>query len=209
MIYSDGKPANIEKLVVNGEDVVAPRCQRSSGNEIRIETTAPEFPGEIRVTFKIKPLPGETITTNNESSTFVTVSKEGVSVLLVAPIDEETKYIRRVLMSDPRFHLFETTRQTDAPPSGNDAENYQLNRQNYDVIILRNVSARRMKAADPKILDRISELVKKKGVGFMMMGGFDSFSQERRYSRQRGLGRHADRGIVAGRSRSQWANQFR
>jgi uncharacterized membrane protein len=174
-IFIDGKPANIEKITVNGTDYLTPTPLLTSGNDVRIETTAPEFPGEIRVTLKIKPLPGETITANNESSTFVTVSKEGVSVLLIAPADEETKFIRRVLMADPRIRLFETTRQTDAPPQGNEAELFQFDRQNYDVIILRNVSARRMRAADPKVLERINELVKRKGVGFMMMGGFDSF----------------------------------
>src|SRR6266511_1688172 len=89
-------------------------------------------------------------TSKTLTPSFVTVSKEGVSVLLVGPVDEETKYISQVLSVDPRFHLYETTRQTDAPPAGNELELFQFDRQAYDVIILRNVSARRLSAGNPR-----------------------------------------------------------
>lgn len=176
-IYIEGKEVPVEKLSINGEEVPLGQTKRllSTGNEIRIETTAPETPGEIRLTLKLAPIIGEVTIVNNEISTFVTVSKEGVSVLLVAPADEESKYIRQVLMSDPRIRLFETTRQTDEPPRGGEAELFQFDRQAYDVIILRNVSAKRLAAGNPNVLNKIHDLVAKKGVGFLMMGGFDSF----------------------------------
>ncbi len=176
-IFVEGEEKPVEKMTINGEEVALGDTKRllSTGNELRVETTAPETPGEIRVTLKIEPIVDEVTVVNNEISTFVTVSKEGVSVLLVAPADEETKYIRQVLRSDPRIRLFQTTRQTDAPPAGEEADLFQFDRQAYDVIILRNVSAKRLSAGNPQVLDKIRELVSKKGVGFMMMGGFDSF----------------------------------
>ena len=176
-IFVEGREVPIEKIAINGEETPLgdAKLPLSTGNEVRIETTAPETPGEIRVTLKIAPVVGEVTIVNNEISTFVTVSKEGVSVLLVAPADEESKYIRQVLSTDPRVHLYETTRQTDAPPRGSEAELFQFDRQAYDVIILRNVSAKRLSAGDPQILNKIHELVSVKGTGLMMMGGFDSF----------------------------------
>ena len=44
---------------------------------------APATPGEIKVTLKIDPPQGETTVANNEISTYVTIAKEGLSVLLV------------------------------------------------------------------------------------------------------------------------------
>src|SRR5262245_11187723 len=176
-IYIDGKEVPIEKIAINGEEVALDeaRLPLSTGNEVRIETTAPETPGEINLLLRIAPINGEVTLANNEISTFVTVSKEGVSVLLVGPADEETKYIRQALSVDPRFHLYETTRQTDAPPAGSEVELFQFDRQAYDVMILRNVSARRLAGGNPKVLSDIRKLVLDKGMGLMMMGGFDSF----------------------------------
>jgi uncharacterized membrane protein len=176
-IYIDGKEVPIEKIAINGDEVALDeaRLPLSTGNEVRIETTAPETPGEISLMLRIAPIVGEVTVANNEISTFVTVSKEGVNVLLVGPADEETKYIRQALSVDPRFRLYETTRQTDAPPAGNEVELFQFDRQAYDVIILRNVSAKRLSAGNPRVLSEIRKQVTEKGVGFMMMGGFDSF----------------------------------
>ncbi|HLW66915.1 MAG TPA: glutamine amidotransferase [Gemmataceae bacterium] len=174
----DGKGVPIGKMFMADEEVEErwhPIVALRNGNELRIETTAPPTPGEIRVTLRIKPLPEEVTISNNEISTYVSVVKEGVSVLIVDDDREERKYIRNALSADPRFRVHLVTRQTEQPPPPNEAELYQLERQAYDVIILGDVSAKRLRACDPKILDKIRELVDKKGVGFMMMGGHDSF----------------------------------
>src|SRR5207237_54641 len=88
------------------------------------------------ITPEPSPLPGEATVVNNEISTFLTVTKEGVSVLYVDRLREETKFIRYALAGDPRFRLTEAIRQTDAPPAAADADFLQLDRQAYDVIIL-------------------------------------------------------------------------
>src|SRR5439155_11254888 len=101
------------------------------------------------------------------------VTKEGLSVLLVDRLRTELKFIRGALAGDPRIRVFEAVRQTDDAPAGDDTFNFD--KQAYDVIVLGDVTAKRLRAADPKALDRIEDLVRDKGVGLLMMGGADSF----------------------------------
>lgn len=171
----DGDLVTPEKISVNGESESPPRLTQIVGNELTLEITAPEKPGEYKVAVTIPPLPGETSITNNEASTFATVSKEGVSVLLVAPLDEETKYLRRALATDPRIRLHEMIRQTDAGEPIDDAAALNFDRQAYDVVILRNVSAQRLAGGNATLLQSIRDRVVKNGMGLLMMGGFDSF----------------------------------
>jgi uncharacterized membrane protein len=174
----DGKGVPIEKTFVGDEEFTEgrhPIMALTNGNELRLETTAPPTPGEIRLTLKIRPLEGEVTEKNNEISTYVSVVKEGVSVLIVDDVRDERKYIRNALAADPRFSVHMVTRQTEQPPPPNEAELFQLERQAYDVIILGDVSAKRLRAGDKGILEKIRNLVSEKGVGFMMMGGHDSF----------------------------------
>ena len=52
---------------------------------------------------------------------------------------------------------------------------FQFDRYQYDVIILGNVTARQMKAANPAALAAITRLVSEKGSGFLMIGGYSNF----------------------------------
>lgn len=178
-IFVDDAEVTIEKIHVNKEeqDGRTAAFPLTEKNELLIETTAPTVPGEVRVTLKLTPLKGEISVANNEIATYVTVVKEGVSVLLVDAVNEESKYIRMALASDPRIRLYQIERQTEARPEGAEADLLKLERQGYDVIILGNVSAKRLTGggSDKLILEKIRTLVRDKGVGFMMMGGQDSF----------------------------------
>ncbi len=53
------------------------------GNEVTIVCDAPAKPGEVKVKVVVETTDREVITQNNTIETFVTVSKEGISVLLV------------------------------------------------------------------------------------------------------------------------------
>ncbi|MFL5343034.1 MAG: glutamine amidotransferase [Gemmataceae bacterium] len=176
-LYVDDKEVTIEHKFVNKEEVTEgrPAFPLREKNDFVVEATAPQIPGEVRVTLKLSGLPGEVTLANNEISTYVTVIKEGVSVLLVDQVHEESKFLAAALASDPRFRLTQVVRQTDAPPPPGEADLLKLERQAYDVIILGNVSAKRLAAGNPKILEKIRDLVKDNRVGFMMMGGRDSF----------------------------------
>ena len=113
-------------------------------------TDAPATPGEVKVTLKTDPLPGEASLANKEISTYLTVTKEGLSVLLVDRLRTELKFIREALAGDPRIRVFEAVRQTDDVPAGDDIFNFD--KQAYDVIVLGYVTAKRLLAADPQAL---------------------------------------------------------
>jgi len=163
------------RLFLDNEEKVAKEFGplKTTGTEIELMTDAPATPGEVKVTLKSDPLPGEASLANNEISTYLTVTKEGLSVLLVDRLRTELKFIRGALAGDPRIRVFEAVRQTDDAPAGDDTFNFD--KQAYDVIVLGDVTAKRLRAADPKALERIEDLVKNKGVGLLMMGGADSF----------------------------------
>src|SRR5207302_574910 len=106
------------RLLVN--DVEMPGAQdfklpKSAGNEVELVCDAPATPGEIKVTLKVDPVKGEMTLINNEISTFVTVTKEGISVLYVEGKYRawEPKFIRYALNQDRNIHLFEAVRLND------------------------------------------------------------------------------------------------
>ncbi len=149
---------------------------KPSGNEVKLSCNAPPTPGEIKLTLKIDPLPGETTLENNQISTYLTVTKEGISVLYIEGKLRafEPRFIRMALSQDPNIHLFELVRETEEKPEQGD-ELLQLEKQHYDVIILGDINPQRLKAGHPEILSAINQLVTEKGVGLMMIGGYESF----------------------------------
>jgi uncharacterized membrane protein len=180
-VYFDDQEVVIQKSYVNDKEVVdgRPQFPLTKGNEIRLEVNAPPIPREVRVTVKVEPLAGEVVIGNNEIATYVSVVKEGVSILYVDRLRPERKFIRAALASDPRFRLFEVIRQTDAPPAGAEGDLFELDRQTYDVIIVGDVSARAIKAGGPRVLEQIRTLVRDKGAGFVMLGGDYTFAGTR------------------------------
>jgi len=173
----DGVEAKIDKIFVGNDEVTEgqPVMSLTTGNELRLETTAPSTPREVLVKVKLSHLPGEVTVANNEIATYVSVVKDGVSVLVIDDLRDEPKFIRFALAPDPRFRLYEVTRQTEDPPPPHVAELFQFDKQAYDVIILGNVSATRLANCGPNTLSKIAELVRERGVGLMMIGGQDSF----------------------------------
>lgn len=163
-------------LLLDGKEVLAQkeRLNRTLGNEIRLTTDAPETPGEVKVTLKVDPLPNELSIANNQIDTYVTVTKEGISVLMVdRPRFPEPQRICDALASDPRIRLYTAWRRSDAP-GGSAEDSLELDKRHYDVIIIGDVSARRLTGGDPHILEQIREAVSR-GTGLIMMGGSESF----------------------------------
>jgi hypothetical protein len=95
------------RLFFDDQEVLAQdeSLPRIEGNEVKLETRAPARAGEVKVTLKVQELPGEVTVANNEISTYLTVTKEGVSVLLV---DKERSGNRSSCSSAAR-------RPTDSP----------------------------------------------------------------------------------------------
>ncbi|MBY0526467.1 MAG: glutamine amidotransferase [Gemmataceae bacterium] len=151
---------------------------QATGNDVRMETTAPDKPGEIKVTLKVDKLFGEVSEANNEMTTYVTVVKEGLSVLYVEGKFRawEPTFIRQAL-KDPRIRLDTIVRVTDDRLTAEEAEVFQFQKQPYDVIILGDISARRLSGGDSAILQAIQDQVRR-GTGLMMIGGYETFGNK-------------------------------
>jgi uncharacterized membrane protein len=152
------------------------KLTKTLGNEIRLFTTAPATPGEIKLTVRVDPQSREAFRTNNEISTYVTVTKEGLSILYVEGKVRawEPQAIRRAL-DDPRIRLTEHVRPTDTRYTPAEADLFNFEKQHYDVLIVGDITARRLSGGDPKILTTIRDLVAKQGMGVLFLGGFESY----------------------------------
>jgi uncharacterized membrane protein len=149
---------------------------KSIGNEIEIATKAPDKPGEVRVKLEIvDPPPADTVKANNEIDTYLTVTKEGVRVLVIDRARLELKYLREALATDKRFNMVQVIRQTSAPPVAGEERKFDLLNEAYDAIIIGDVSLERLATLNPKLVENIEKLVREKGVGLLMTGGLDSF----------------------------------
>ncbi|OAI40480.1 hypothetical protein AYO40_00670 [Planctomycetaceae bacterium SCGC AG-212-D15] len=167
----DDKPVNI---LVDGKPVPVQKetLRNKTANEVVVIADAPTTPGEIKVTLSVKEMPHEMILENNTISTFATVTKEGISVLLVDQTRVEQSYIRQALQSDRRFRVYMSFREGNKVPGGKDPFDYE--KRQYDVILIGDVSPGRF-AAEPEVLEQTAKLITDKGVGLLMYGGQDSF----------------------------------
>src|SRR5262249_28727239 len=59
--------------------------------------------------------------------------------------------------------------------SGADADLFEFEKQHYDVIILGDITAKRLSGRDPQVLKEIYKQVFEKGAGLLMIGGYESF----------------------------------
>ncbi len=140
------------------------------------ECKLPDKPGEVKLSLRAKPMPGELTDTNNEVSTYVTLTKEGLSVLYLEGKYRpwEPKFLSKVLKDDERItlyidHLF----HNQGPEANRERQRLReaLDQTAYDVIILGDIPASRF---DADLLARIEKKVEA-GTGFLMIGGHDSF----------------------------------
>lgn len=170
------------RLFVDGKEVAQKeeRLPQEEANEVSLTCDAPAAPGEIMVTLKVDPLRNEAIHTNNEISTYVPVSKEGVTILYVEGKNRawEPRFIAEALARDPRFRVYAPVRTSVAPPAPDEEDFFQLDKRHYDVILIGDVSPNRLAAGNPALIGKIAELVNK-GTGLMMIGGYESFTSSR------------------------------
>jgi uncharacterized membrane protein len=158
-------------------DVEKHALKDEKNNEIVVVRDAPETPGEYKLTLKIKPVEGEADVTNNEASTYVLVTKEGVSVLWVEGRKrpyEPVFAMRYALAGDKRFRVFYTEASSQGP-RGRDF--YEFEKRQYDVIVIGDLSAKQFAGDDEHVLEKIRDLVTEKKVGLMMLGGVDTFGK--------------------------------
>jgi uncharacterized membrane protein len=169
-LFLDGKeaaPAKDEILV------------KTTGNEVEMSCDAPERAGEVKVTLKVDPMPGEVSTLNNEVSTYASVTKDGLSILWVEGRKrafESVFAIRHVLSRDPRFRVHYAELLQDRPPGAAGADLLSFKNQHYDVIVIGDISASRFSAGNPEVFRQVKHLVEEKQVGLLMLGGYETFA---------------------------------
>lgn len=172
----EGKTVRV-RVFLEGKEMAAREevLRLTTGNLVRVKVPAPAAPGEVKVALRIEPLQGETTVTNNELATYVDVIREGVNVLLVdkARVWEPT-LLARALVREPRISLFDVTLHGPGPAEGQQPDLFQFDRRHYDVILLGDVTAARLRAGNPRALETIRDLVEQKGAGLLVMGGRDS-----------------------------------
>jgi uncharacterized membrane protein len=167
------------RIFIDEQEIIGqkPRLKMTQGNEVTLKCTAPATPGEVKVTVKIDHEPGDVNRNNDEISTYLTVTKEGISILMIEAFGRhpEPQRIISTLSRNPRFRMFVAWFGTNdvSDPSQQDLLNFD--KQPYDVIILGDVTPQQVKAGtgDPKIFKTIRDLVAK-GTGLIMLGGRDS-----------------------------------
>jgi uncharacterized membrane protein len=165
----DGKFADRE---MTAKDVV---LALTTGNEVELGCDAPAKPGEVKVKVVVETPEPDEFPLNNTIETFVTVSKEGISVLLVdKPRPLEPKLIIMALENDPRIRITPVWLRGGKPADRAAASLFNFETQPYDVIIVGDVTAHQMRDIDPDSLKKIEKLVAA-GSGFLMLGGYGSF----------------------------------
>src|SRR5262249_23433321 len=124
----------------------------------------------------------ETVPDNNEISTYVTVIKEGISVLLVDKLRfPEPQRICDALSEYRSIRVYPVWHASDTPAI---EDLLQLDKRHYDVIILCDLSAQRWRHLDPErqekgdgsLLVDIAKQVKERGAGLLVTGGYESLS---------------------------------
>ncbi len=136
-------------------------------------TYVPDMPGEIKVTLRAEPQPGELVTVNNEVSTFVTVLKGGLNVLYIEGVPRpEQLFLRRVLDASPDIkidYLEIKAEQKDKTRPTDFASRFEPGK--YDVYILGDLDSSVFNEGE---LNKLAAAVER-GAGFMMLGGAHSF----------------------------------
>ncbi len=141
---------------------------------IPFEIDAPDDADEYKVLVKVAPIPGESSETNNEASTYVQVTKEGISVLIVdGKRRYETLFLpQQILAGDTRFRVSYLARTKE--PGVTEADPYEFEKRSYDVIVLGDLSQKRFAGSDRTPIDHLVQMMSKKKTGLLLLGGFDA-----------------------------------
>ncbi len=152
--------------------------QQPKDNEIALTCEAPNVPGEYKATLKIDPVQGEITDANNAITTYVTVTKEGVSVLWVEGKKrafESVFAIRHALSRDPQFRVYYAERLKEKNPQTDQDHWFDFDKRHYDVIIIGDISASRFSGGNKAVFKKIRKMIAEGTTGLAMLGGYESF----------------------------------
>jgi hypothetical protein len=182
----DNQPIEVQLLVetapgsgkmepVSTQRIDGRRAGSELGERLVFEYT-PKTPGEYKVALRAPVQLSELKATNNEITTFVSVSAEGLNVFYVEGVPRvEQTFLRRSLDASPDIHVdykdiagkdVNTAKQA-APPDLSE----EFKPGKYDVYIFGDVDASAFRMED--LLALVGAV--NKGAGFIMLGGTHSF----------------------------------
>jgi hypothetical protein len=151
--------------------------KEEKNNQIVLVRDAPENPDEYKLTLKVEKVEGEADVTNNEASTYVQVTKEGVAILWVEGRKRpyEPVFALRALGKDKRFRVYYT--EADPRAAAGKRDWYGFEQRHYDVIVIGDLSAQQFAGGNPAVFEEVCKLVEDKKAGLMMLGGIDTFGR--------------------------------
>jgi hypothetical protein len=149
------------------------KLDKGIGNEVVFKVKAPGKPGEvkIKVDVPVEQVPGDVAPPNNSRQTYLTVTKEGVRILYVDRWRNEMTRLSDAWRSDKRIDVKRVFRQDDSPATAQERADFDFENNAYDAIVIGNISAKQLRAIDPKLPEAIREQVIKRGTGLLFLGG--------------------------------------
>ncbi len=144
------------------------RMPLRTGNEEEMTADAPPMPCEAKVRVTVETPEPDRFPLNNTIETFVTVSRDSASVLLVDRMRWEARWIHDALASEQRIRV------TSVNVRGKGGT-LALDGQPYDAIILGDMSADELRAIDKDAVEKIAKMVGQ-GTGLMMLGGHRNYN---------------------------------
>ncbi|HEU5116392.1 MAG TPA: glutamine amidotransferase, partial [Isosphaeraceae bacterium] len=171
--YAPGEVVDVE-LLVDDKPTPVVRMQYkvpSKASEMNLKGLkwTPELPGETKLTIRVPPKPDEQVKDNNETSTFVSVLKGGITVLyLQGPSSVwERKFLVKAIDASKKIQL---KLEVFYEPAGRDLD-LELSPKKYDVFILGDLPADFLSNEQKR---RLADAVEA-GSGLIMLGGVNSF----------------------------------
>ncbi|MGC3972159.1 MAG: hypothetical protein QM775_33910 [Pirellulales bacterium] len=167
----ESAPQSGKMDVVDTKRVQGSRAAGEIGERLTFEYT-PTVPGEYKVMLRAAVQPGELKTTNNEITTYVTVSAEGLNVLYIEGTARvEQTFLRRSLDASPDIHVDYLELDAHRPEQRPSDLLKRFAPGAYDVYLLGDIDSTAFTAEE---LTSLATAVRQ-GAGLAMLGGIHSF----------------------------------
>src|SRR5262249_45692442 len=157
---------------------------KQHANQLQLKIKAHTSRGEVGVRVEVgqettvgdksvvTALPNEVSDQNNSTETYLTVTKEGVRVLVIDRLRWEETLLRDALRGEKRFDLYEVIRQSNLPPTPDEQKWLDPDAPGYHRGIIGNIPINELPAG---LTQKITERVTQKGMGLMFLGGENAF----------------------------------
>lgn len=154
------------------------KLDKSVGNEVTFKLKAPGKPGEVKIKVEVpvEQVAGDVSPPNNARQTYLTVTKEGVRILYIDRWRNEMTRLSDAWRGDKRIDVTRVFRQDESPPLPAERAEFDFDTKAYDAIVIGNISAKQLRAIDPKLPEQIREQVLRRGTGLLFLGGEAAFA---------------------------------